>query len=44
VLVAQAADPLALSFVVGHGKVVAEIQATLQEELGITSWAQVAYD
>jgi myo-inositol-1(or 4)-monophosphatase len=44
VLVAQAADPLALSFVVGHGKVVAEIQSTLQAELGITSWTQVADD
>lgn len=44
VLISQSADPLALSFVVGHGKVVAEIHSVLQDELAIVSWTQVAHD
>ena len=43
VLTTTASAPLALSFVVGHGDVVGEIQSILQGELGINEWTQVSH-
>lgn len=34
-------DPLALSYVVGHGSVVQEIRSVIEGEMGITSWREV---
>lgn len=44
VLTATASDPLALSFIVGHGDIVGGIQSILQCELGMTEWRQVSHD
>ena len=34
-------DPLAISYVVGHGSVVHEIRSVIEAEMGITSWKEV---
>lgn len=34
-------DPLAISYVVGHGSVVHEIRSVIEGEMGITSWREV---
>ena len=41
IMTGPAQDPLAISYVVGHGEVVTEIHSILQDELGITSWREV---
>lgn len=33
-------DPLAISYVVGHGSVVHEIRSVIESEMGITSWKE----
>jgi fructose-1,6-bisphosphatase/inositol monophosphatase family enzyme len=40
ILIAATPDPLAMSYVVGHGDVVGEIHAIVRDELRITSWKE----
>lgn len=41
IITAPAKDPLAISYVVGHGAVVEEIRSIIEGEMGITSWREV---